>query len=63
MLCRLSELLRNESGQDLMEYSLLLAFFAITTMWLVYGGSSTVQRIWTQASTLLHAGSAGAGAS
>lgn len=54
---------REETGQDLIEYSLLLTFFAITTMWLVYGGSSTVQKIWTSASGLLHTASTGAGAS
>jgi hypothetical protein len=40
----LYDLWRVESGQDLIEYSLLLTFFALTIMGLVYGGSSSVQQ-------------------
>jgi Flp pilus assembly pilin Flp len=39
-------LLREEEGQDLTEYVLLLAFVALTTAALVVGPMSSVNQIW-----------------
>ncbi len=40
-------LLRDEEGQDLTEYVLLLAFVALTTAALVTGPMSYVSQIWS----------------
>ena len=42
----LKRLLREEDGQDLTEYALLLAFIALTTAALVFGPMSSVSQIW-----------------
>lgn len=47
---------RDETGQDIVEYSLLITFIAIATMWMVGSGRSTVNQIWIGAnSTINHA--------
>jgi Flp pilus assembly pilin Flp len=49
-----------EDGQDLIEYSLLIVFIAIATMWFVGSGKPAVHTIWTGAnSSLSQAGAAG----
>jgi Flp pilus assembly pilin Flp len=38
---------REESGQDLIEYSLLITFIAIACMWFVGAGRDPIQGVWT----------------
>ena len=38
---------RDEEGQDLIEYSLLMAFVAIAVIGLFAGAGGSVNRIWT----------------
>jgi Flp pilus assembly pilin Flp len=40
---------QDESGQDIVEYSLLITFIAIATMWVVASGRPAVNAIWTGA--------------
>ena len=47
---------QDDSGQDLMEYSLLLCFFGLTTLWLVYGSTASIEHFWTTTSRLLAKG-------
>jgi len=48
---------QDETGQDIVEYSLLITFIAIATMWLVGSGRPTVDAIWVTAnSTIANAG-------
>jgi Flp pilus assembly pilin Flp len=42
---------RDEAGQDLIEYSLLITFIAIACMWFVGAGRNAVQGVWTTANT------------
>ena len=49
----LKRLLREEQGQDLTEYVLLLAFVALTTTALVVGPMSSVNQIWVQGNSEL----------
>lgn len=46
-------LLREEEGQDLTEYVLLLAFVALTTAALVVGPMSAVNQIWVAGNSQL----------
>jgi Flp pilus assembly pilin Flp len=48
-------LLRDESGQDLIEYTLLLAFVALASAALFIGAGGSVQGIWTQTNSQLAA--------
>ena len=41
------QFLRDESGQDLIEYTLLLAFVALASAALFIGAGGSVQGIWT----------------
>ena len=50
---RLSGLWTDEAGQDLVEYSLLLAFIALATVALLNGVSSSVKNLWQKTSTAL----------
>ena len=47
--------LRDEQGQDLIEYTLLLAFVALASAALFIAAGGAVSGIWTQASTRLSA--------
>ncbi len=47
--------LRDEQGQDLIEYTLLLAFVALASAALFIAAGGSVSSIWTQASTRLSA--------
>lgn len=47
--------LRDEQGQDLVEYTLLLAFVALASAALFIGAGSAVEGIWTAANTRLGA--------
>jgi Flp pilus assembly pilin Flp len=52
--------LRDEQGQDLIEYTLLLAFVALASAALFIGAGSAVSGIWTTANTKLGAANAAA---
>ena len=42
---------REDEGQDLIEYSLLITFIAIATMWLLGSGRPMVNSIWQSANS------------
>ncbi len=46
-------LLRDESGQDLVEYTLLLAFVALASAALFIGAGGSINAIWTNANAKL----------
>ncbi len=53
---------KDEEGQDLIEYTLLMAFVALASAALFLGAGSSVKSIWTSANTqLASAASAAAG--
>jgi len=43
--------LHEEDGQDIIEYSLLITFIAIASMWLLGAGQPAVNQIWQGANT------------
>jgi Flp pilus assembly pilin Flp len=45
--------LKDEQGQDLIEYTLLLAFVALASAALFIGAGTSVKGIWTTTSTQL----------
>jgi Flp pilus assembly pilin Flp len=49
----LKNFLRDEQGQDLIEYTLLLAFVALTAAALLVSIQGSVSSIWTNASSRL----------
>jgi Flp pilus assembly pilin Flp len=55
--------LRDEQGQDLIEYTLLLAFVALASAGLFITAGGSVSGIWGQANTRLGAAAASAGVS
>ncbi len=55
-LCRF---LSDETGQDLIEYSLLLAFVALAGAAMFIGMSSSVNSIWSAANNRLAAANSG----
>jgi Flp pilus assembly pilin Flp len=50
---------RDESGQDMLEYSLLLAFIALAGTAMFLGMSSSANTLWSVANSNLAAGNAG----
>jgi Flp pilus assembly pilin Flp len=48
---RFSQLLRDEQGQDLIEYSLLIAFVALASAALSTGAGGSIATMWTAANT------------
>jgi len=52
--------MRAEQGQDLIEYTLLLAFVALAAAALFISASTDISRIWSAASSRLAAGAASA---
>lgn len=53
----ITSLLREEDGQDIVEYSLLIVFVAIATMWIMGSGRPAVNQIWQNANkTISNAG-------
>jgi len=48
-----NRLLKEEQGQDLVEYTLLLAFVALASAALFISAGSAIQGIWTAANTKL----------
>lgn len=53
--------LRDEQGQDLIEYTLLLAFVALASAALFIAAGGSVSGIWSRASTQLSAAATSAG--
>jgi len=49
----LKNFLQEEQGQDLIEYTLLLAFVALASAALFIGAGSSIKTIWTSANTQL----------
>jgi Flp pilus assembly pilin Flp len=49
----LKNFMRDEQGQDLIEYTLLLAFVALAAAALFIGAASSVSAIWSNASSRL----------
>ena len=49
----LKQFIREESGQDLVEYTLLLAFVCLASAALFINAGNSVGGIWKQANTLL----------
>ena len=61
MIQRLYRFWTEEEGQDLIEYSLLICFIAIATMWVMGSGRPIVNSIWTGANTTITNASTAAG--
>jgi Flp pilus assembly pilin Flp len=51
----------DQSGQDLIEYSLLLAFVALAAAGLILGAGSNLNGAWDEGSELLHSANTTAG--
>jgi Flp pilus assembly pilin Flp len=51
--------LADESGQDLIEYTLLMSFVALASAALFIGAGKSVKGIWVKTSTQLSAANAG----
>jgi Flp pilus assembly pilin Flp len=54
----LRNLWNDEQGQDLIEYTLLMAFVALASAALFIGAGGSVKGIWTKTSTQLSAANA-----
>jgi Flp pilus assembly pilin Flp len=52
--------LKDESGQDLIEYTLLMAFVALASAALFIGAGKSVQGIWSATNSQLSAANASA---
>ena len=53
MMQMIQNFVRDEQGQDLIEYTLLLAFVALASAALFIGAGGSVQGIWTQTNNQL----------
>ena len=63
-MSQINQFWREEDGQDLIEYSLLITFIAIACLALVGSGRSSVNGIWIQAnSQISNAGAFATGSS
>jgi Flp pilus assembly pilin Flp len=58
---RIAEFLKGEQGQDLIEYTLLLAFVMMTSVALYLNTGNSVTGLWLSANTQLNAGLVSAG--
>lgn len=58
----LKHFIRDEQGQDLVEYTLLLAFVALASAALFIGAGGSVSQIWATANTQLGAAASAASA-
>ena len=56
----LQHFLTDETGQDLIEYTLLMAFVALASAALFIGAGGSIQGIWTASNTQLSAANASA---
>jgi Flp pilus assembly pilin Flp len=52
--------IKDESGQDLIEYTLLMAFVALASAALFIGAGKSIQGIWTATNSQLSAANASA---
>ena len=57
------QFVQNEAGQDLIEYTLLLAFVALASAALFIGSGSSVNQIWSIANSQLSVAESAANAS
>ena len=55
-----NQFLNDESGQDLIEYTLLMAFVALASAALFIGAGKSVQGIWSATNSQLSAANASA---
>lgn len=53
MLSRLKKFWQDESGQDLIEYTLLMAFIALASASIYVSAGNSVGGLWSQASSQL----------
>lgn len=53
MMTYLKNFLRDEQGQDLVEYTLLLAFVALASAALFIAAGGSINKIWTAANNTL----------
>jgi Flp pilus assembly pilin Flp len=60
MMQTLSNLWNDEQGQDLIEYTLLMAFVALASAALFIGAGGSVKGIWTTSNSRLAAASTSA---
>jgi Flp pilus assembly pilin Flp len=60
MLELFASLLRDESGQDLIEYTLLMAFVALASAALFIGAGGSIQGIWSVSNSQLTAANSSA---
>ena len=60
MLSLMRKFWQDESGQDLIEYTLLMAFVALASASIFISAGNSVQGIWGNASTQLVAANTGA---
>ncbi|PWU04571.1 MAG: Flp family type IVb pilin [Terriglobia bacterium] len=51
----ITQLLADESGQDLIEYTLLMAFVALASAALFLGAGGSIKGIWTTTNSQLEA--------
>jgi len=51
----IANLIKDEQGQDLIEYTLLMAFVALASAALFIGAGSSIKGIWTATNTKLTA--------
>ena len=56
----LGSFLRNDQGQDLIEYTLLIAFVAIASAALFIGGGGSIKGIWSTTKNELDAANSSA---
>jgi Flp pilus assembly pilin Flp len=55
--------LRNEDGQDVIEYSLLISFVALSVVWLLAWTRDPVKGIWTSVNSTIVVANTAAGGS
>jgi len=53
MTKRIRQFWLEDEGQDLIEYSLLITFIALATMWVMGSGRPIVKSIWTGANNTI----------
>jgi Flp pilus assembly pilin Flp len=58
-LAFVSRILRDEQGQDLIEYTLLMAFIALASASIFLSAGGSIQGIWSGASSQLVAANSG----
>jgi Flp pilus assembly pilin Flp len=60
-MSRLAKFLKSEQGQDLVEYTLLLAFVMMASAAMYINAGGSVSGIWTLSNTQLNSGIVAAG--